>query len=346
MSKLRVAVLQGGSSSEREVSLRSGQMILKNLDPGKYEAFAVDFSDVLGSAAAVAALAERADFVFLALHGGLGEDGTVQGLLDAVGLPYNGSGVMASALAMNKVRSKAVYRDMGIPQARGVDFRYLAPGKLQRGLSPLFAGHDELLTPEALAALVGSSLGWELVLKGVSQGSTIGLTLVSTEAEFWPGVERILPFDAEVLAEERLNGLEVTAPVIGNADLTALPLVEIRPKASALFDYEAKYTSGASEEICPARLDAELTREIQYLARLAHRGLGCWGYSRSDFIIRDGRPYILETNTLPGMTENSLLPQAARAAGMMMPELLDQLIAWGLERHAVRAGATNSATLR
>jgi D-alanine-D-alanine ligase len=341
MAKLRVAVLMGGASTEREVSLSSGTMIVKNLDPTKYEAFPVEFSDLLGSPARVAELKAQADFVFLALHGGLGEDGTVQGLLDAIGLPYQGSGVLASALAMNKTRAKSVYGDMGIPQARGLDFKRLPNGEWQRGVSPLHPAGVETYLPEAISALVGETLGWNLILKGANQGSTIGLTLVKDPAEFWAGMARILAFDAEVLVEERLPGLECTAGVIGGARLRALPLIEIIPKTGDLFDYAAKYTTGGSDEICPARLAPELTAEIQALARLAHRGLGCWGYSRSDFMIVEGQPYILETNTLPGMTEHSLIPKAARQDGLMMPELLDQLIGWGLERAAAAPAAAS-----
>jgi D-alanine-D-alanine ligase len=192
----------------------------------------------------------------------------------------------------------------------------------------------ETYSPDEITRLVGETLGWNLILKGANQGSTIGLTLVKDPAEFWAGMARILAFDAEVLVEERLPGLETTAGVIGGARLRALPLIEIIPKTGDLFDYAAKYTTGGSDEICPARIDAELTAQIQALARLAHRGLGCWGYSRSDFMIVEGKPYILETNTLPGMTEHSLIPKAARQAGIMMPDLLDRLIAWGLERSA------------
>jgi D-alanine-D-alanine ligase len=345
MSKLRVAIVQGGPSPEREVSLRSGQMVLKNLDPTKYEAFAVDLSDLLGSSEAIVALKAKADFVFLAVHGAPGEDGTVQGLLELLGLPYQGSGVMASALAMNKIRSKAIYRELGLPQARSLDFRATADGRWQCGLSPLFEGRHAGLTTEEAAELVGRTLGWSLVLKGASQGSTLGLSLVSAPEEFAAGMAQVLSYDPEVLIEERIPGLEVTAGVLGDEALTGLPLVEILPK-SGFFDYEAKYAQGGSEEICPARLDAALTARIQALAVLAHRGLGCAGYSRSDFMIRDGEPYILETNTLPGLTEASLFPKAVRATGMVLPELLDQLITWGLARAAGKSPASGLASGR
>lgn len=344
MSKLRVAVLMGGPAPEREVSLRSGQMVLKNLDPTQYQAFGLDLTDLLGRPEALVRLKAESDFVFLALHGVPGEDGVVQGLLEVLGLPYYGSGVMASAMAMNKIRAKAVYRELGLPQAASLDLVHVEGGLWRRGLSPLFpAGVDELSEAE-IDGLLGQ-LGPELVLKGASLGSTLGLAMVSDRAEFWPAMHRLLAFEREILIEERIRGLELTAAVIGGESLQALPLVEIRPKAGDLFDYEAKYTPGASEEICPARIDEALTRRVQELAMKAHRGLGCWGVSRSDFMIKDGVPHILETNTLPGLTENSLVPIAARTAGIMLPELLDKMITWGLERQG-KSQAKPEATRR
>jgi D-alanine-D-alanine ligase len=234
---------------------------------------------------------------------------------------------------------------MGLPQARSLDFRFVA-GAWQRGISPLFG--DEPLRPlddAAVEQLVGKVLGFEVVIKGATQGSTLGLAVVRDQAQFLPALRATLPYDKELLIEERLAGTEVTASVLGGDELQALPLIEIRPKAGELFDYEAKYTAGASDEICPAPLDEALTREIQQLAIAAHHALGCWGLSRSDFMIVDGKPYILETNTLPGFTENSLFPMASRNAGIMLPELLDRLIGWGLERLG-RSKPTNGAAAR
>ncbi|MEB3328042.1 MAG: D-alanine--D-alanine ligase [Candidatus Sericytochromatia bacterium] len=333
MGKLRVAVLMGGPSSEREVSLRSGQMVLKNLDPERYEAFAVELDELLAAPAAIAALAERAEFVFLALHGRWGEDGTVQGLLDVLGLPYQGSGVMASALAMNKVRAKAVYQELGLPQARWLDWRRLEEGRFVRGCAALHGDAPlEPLTAAEVEARTWTTLGADLVLKGATQGSTLGLVMVDRREAFAAALATVAQADEEVLIEERIRGLELTAGVLGDAQPLALPLVEIRPRTSTTFDYEAKYTPGATDEICPARLDPATTARIQDLACRAHHGLGCAGTSRSDFMLRDRVAYILETNTLPGLTEGSLLPQAARAAGIMMPELLDRLVQAGLAR--------------
>jgi D-alanine-D-alanine ligase len=267
----------------------------------------------------------------------------VQGILELWGLPYYGSGVLASALALNKVRSKSVYRELGLLQARSLDFKRLGPDVWQRGLSPLFGDAPETLSTEALTALVAGTIGFDVMVKGASQGSTLGLAMVKEREAFWPAVAGVLAVDPEILVEERVSGIEVTAGVIGGYELKALPLIEIRPKASDLFDYEAKYTPGASEEICPARLNETLTSHIQRLALRAHRGLGCWGVSRSDFIITGDEAYILETNTLPGLTENSLIPMAAREGGLMLPDLLDRFIEWGLLRTQRTLAATQKA---
>ncbi|MEB3285733.1 MAG: D-alanine--D-alanine ligase [Candidatus Sericytochromatia bacterium] len=334
MSKLRVAVLMGGPSSEREVSLRSGQMVLKNLDPERYEPFAVELNDLLASPLALADLAARADFVFLALHGRGGEDGTIQGLLDVFGLPYQGSGVTASAFAMNKVRAKSIFTDLKIPQARYLDWRRTPSGLWQRGHSRFHRIQTlEGLTGQAVETEAKSTLGAELVIKGATQGSSLGLKMVGPGDEFIDALTSVAQTDDEILIEERIRGIEVTAAVIGSGEnLQALPLVEIRPRTSEIFDYQAKYTPGATDELCPAQITEELTARIQQMALWAHHGLACSGASRSDFIIRDEEPYILEINTLPGLTEGSLLPQAARAAGVMLPDLLDLLVTEGLER--------------
>ena len=348
MPKLRVAVLMGGPSSEREVSLRSGQMVLKNLDPERCEPFAVELNDLLASPLALAELAARTDFVFLALHGRGGEDGTIQGLLEVFGLPYQGSDVLASALAMNKVRAKSIFTELGIPQARFIDWRRTPDGAWQRGNSALHkirvtAG----VTPKIVEKETKQALGTDLVIKGATQGSTLGLEMVGPDDDFIQALTAVGAMDQEILIEERIRGLEVTAAVLGSGDqLLPLPLVEIRPKTKDVFDYEAKYTPGATEEICPARVSAALTARVQELAAWAHHGLGCAGASRSDFILKNDEAYILETNTLPGLTEGSLLPQAARAAGIMLPDLLDRLIADGLKRSQRRQLSSSESSRR
>lgn len=332
-SPLRVAVVMGGPSPERPVSLKSGRMVLDNLDPARYAPFAVEYDDLLGRPEAWVALKHDADFVFLALHGLLGEDGTIQGALTALGLPYYGSGVLASALAMNKIRAKAVGLQAGLPAPAGMDLAALPDGRWRFGaFAPPALRFTTASTEEAAAAVV-ARLGSALVVKGASQGSTLGLAMVSEPGALAPALVELLSYDHEVLIEERLAGVELTCGVVGGHEPEALPVVEIRPKQASFFDFEAKYAQGGSEEICPAPLPPEVTARVQALAVQAHLALGCWGISRSDFMLgADGTPYWLETNTLPGMTETSLIPQEAAAAGWRKAELLDRLVKLGFER--------------
>jgi D-alanine-D-alanine ligase len=320
--KVRVAILAGGFSSERDVSLRSGEMVRRNLDPERFAAEVVDLKDLLPPASIDwSELKSRFDVAFIALHGEGGEDGTLQGALDLLDMPYTGSGVYASALAMNKWRTKQVYQANGIPTADALafDLRY----------SPL---------PEAreVAHEAESRFGYPYVLKADNQGSSFGVYIVRRAEEFEAAWKGAASFSPEILIERFVPGTEVTCGVIGGRDLLALPIVEIVP-AGEWFDFEAKYTPGAAEEIVPARLSPELTRQVQELAVKAHKALGCWGMSRTDMrITPDGAIFVLETNTIPGLTEGSLLPKEARAAGIMLPELFDRLISFALTRHSER----------
>lgn len=343
-TKLRVAVLMGGPSAEREVSLKTGAMVLSSLDAERYAAFPFEATDLLGNPEAIARLAREADFAFLALHGSFGEDGTVQGLLDALGIPYQGSGVLASASALHKAIAKAVLRESGVPVARGLDFVAAPEGTWCAGRSADFGPNrpHETLSPESAArmleACVPGSMGY--VVKGASQGSTLGLELIDDAGQLPAALASILRLDPDVVVEERLSGRELTCGVLGGAEPWALPVIEIRPKAAKHFDFEAKYTPGASDELCPAPISEEDTAKVQALALLAHQAFGCWGLSRTDFILTESGPVALETNTLPGFTETSLVPLAARSVGIPFPELLDKLIAWGLERPGTRAPQT------
>lgn len=341
--KLRVAVLMGGPSAEREVSLKTGAKVLASLDPERYEAFAFEASELVGQPEAIARLVQSADFAFLALHGSFGEDGTVQGLLDALGLPYQGSGVLASATALHKAIAKAVLREAGVPVARGLDFSAAPNGMWRAGRSADFGPHrsHETFSPETAGRLLEACLpgGQGYVVKGASQGSTLGLALIDEASQLPKALAEVGKMDPDVVVEERLSGRELTCGVLGGSEPWALPVVEIRPKAADHFDYEAKYTPGASDELCPAPISAEDTEKVQALALLAHQALGCWGLSRTDFILTERGPVALETNTLPGFTETSLVPLAARASGIAFPQLLDQLIGWGLDRKQQRQPA-------
>lgn len=308
MAKLRVAVLLGGSSSERPVSLKSGGAVLHHLDQARYQALPLDPSIDL-----VRLIQEAAtiDVALVMLHGRGGEDGSVQGLLDLLGIPYQCAGVLGCALAMDKPMAKDRFRLAGLPVAPDL--------VLRRG------------DPDP-AARVLAGLGLPVVVKPAREGSSFGITVVRQEADLAPALTAAFNLDAVVLVEKFLAGREVTVAVLGNEQLQALPLVEIIPGDKyCFFDYEAKYTPGASREICPAPLDEATTRLVQELGLKAHQALGLKGYSRSDFILGDSGPVLLETNTIPGMTETSLLPQAAAAAGLDFPALLDRLIQLALE---------------
>ncbi|MNX91741.1 D-alanine--D-alanine ligase [compost metagenome] len=223
---------------------------------------------------------------------------------------------------MNKARTKEIYRQAGIPtaDAAAYDLRQLpAP------------------SPEAERDRLAAAYGYPMVLKADNQGSSFGVHIVHHADEFIPAWEAAAKLSPELLVERFVPGLEVTCGVIGGSAIEALPVVEIVPKTE-WFDFEAKYSAGATDEIVPARISAELTAKVQDLALKAHRALGCWGMSRTDMrITADGAIYVLETNTIPGLTENSLLPKAARAAGIMLPELFDRFIAMAFERHAFQA---------
>jgi D-alanine-D-alanine ligase len=255
----------------------------------------------------------RIDVAFLALHGPYGEDGTLQGMLDILGIPYVGSGTLASALAMDKAMAKAVLGAAGVPVPRSVTIERRA-----------FRVDADAETLRAAAAVLPA------VVKPVAQGSSVGMSLVDDREEMGPALERAFAHDTRALVEERLRGTELTVGVLGNRDLMPLPVVEIVSKR-AFFDYQAKYDPELCDEICPARIPASATAAAQDLALRAHRALGCRGLSRADMILTDAGPVVLEVNTLPGMTVNSLLPKAARAAGIPFSELLDRLVRLALE---------------
>jgi len=344
MNRLKVAVLMGGLSSEREISLSTGKQVLEGLDPLKYVVYGVDASRIpgsvrksdLGSSSEVDAVKQAGiqllagtelygmdalmdnsgihpDVVFVALHGRFGEDGCVQGLLEMLGLPYTGSGVLASALAMDKTMSKSIMAAAGIcvPESFEVTMK---SGSFDA--DAIFAGADRL--------------GYPLIVKPSRQGSTIGMSRVFREDDLLPAVKEASSYDSLILVERFVEGTELTISVLGNDDPIALPVIEIVP-STGFYDYKAKYTPGATEEIVPARINAEETLRVQELAVKAHKSLGCHGASRVDFIY-DGREfYALEVNTIPGMTPTSLLPRAAAAAGIDFAELLDTLIQLALE---------------
>jgi D-alanine-D-alanine ligase len=308
MKKLQLALLAGGKSGEREVSLKGAEEVAKALDPQKYD---VKRYDPAIDLAKIATESNSLDVAFILLHGPFGEDGTVQGFLDLLGIPYQGSGVLGSAIAMDKNLSKILYRNAGLK----VPEWYMA-------------SQEDIENPSKILG----QLGLPLVIKPSSQGSSLGMSIARSEEDITEGLKKAFGIDQQVMVEEFISGREITGEVIGNSELTALPLVEIIPGDQyEFFDYEAKYKPGASREICPADLEEAITVRAQNYALSAHRALELRGYSRTDMIVNGDDIYVLETNTIPGMTPTSLLPQGAAAAGLDFPALLDRLIKLALE---------------
>ncbi|HET7791656.1 MAG TPA: D-alanine--D-alanine ligase [Gemmatimonadales bacterium] len=330
---MRVTVLTGGATAERAVAFAGAAQVVAALRSRGHEVWAVDttsgvldtedearlLSGAVGAPPAEAELPgldarERgflsqrlaelpvvrgADVVFLVLHSGRGEGGGVQAVLELLGVPYTGSGPLGSALAMDKDLSKRLFRAAGVP----VPAWYMAP-----------------VVPGDIAG----TLGWPVIVKPSKQGSTVGLSLVKKAADLPAALAYAAKYDDEVMAEQFVPGRELTVGVLGDVPL---PVGEITPRHE-LFDYECKYTPGMSEEVFPAKLDTRTARQAQELALAAHRALKLGGFSRVDFrLTKDGDIFCLEANTLPGMTRTSLLPQAARAAGIEFPELCERICA-------------------
>ncbi|MFZ5572227.1 MAG: D-alanine--D-alanine ligase family protein [Thermodesulfobacteriota bacterium] len=309
MKKLTIAVLSGGKSSERDVSLKGGTQVFEALDKQRYTVLRYDPRDDLSR---LIADAPRIDAALIIMHGPYGEDGTIQGLLDLLNIPYQGSGVLGSALAMNKLSSKLLFEKAGIP------------------IPPYTVVHkSEAVVPADISA----QLGLPLVVKPVAGGSSIGMSIVQEERFLPDALKHAFEWDQAAIVETFIDGLELTASVIGAQHLTALPIVEIIPgKGYDFFNYEAKYTPGATQEICPARIDPVLADKAGQIGINAHRALFCRDYSRTDMILKGRDIYVLETNTIPGMTPTSLLPLAAQTAGISFSQLLDRLIELCLNR--------------
>jgi len=316
---MKVLVVGGGLSSEHEVSLKTSRMIVKNLDATKYDAhlviigkdgkwkFGKEKPIDIGAAITKIARAEF-DFVFIALHGIFGEDGRIQALLEWLGLPYGGAGVLSSALAMDKQMTNVIYAAAGL-------------------LVPPYVVMER-------KNVQLDSFSLPVVVKPVDGGSSVGVSIVKTKKEITRALKKAFKESRRVMVQKYVKGTEVTCGVVEDEEghPFALPPTEIVPRAAAFFDYHAKYADGGSLEITPARISKAQIRKLQKLAVQAHGALGCRGMSRSDFILSNGKFYILETNTIPGMTEASLLPKAAAAAGIPFGALLDMIIAAGCRK--------------
>ncbi|MBY0473566.1 MAG: D-alanine--D-alanine ligase [Nitrosomonas sp.] len=292
----KVAVLLGGRSAEREISLQSGQAVLDALIRSGVTAYSFDPAEqVLEDL-----LRQGFNRAFIALHGRFGEDGTIQGVLEWMRLPYTGSGVMSSALAMDKWRTKLLWQAVGIQSPRYV-----------------------LLQADSNFDQVSESLGLPLIVKPVREGSTIGLSKVNHKNDLLPAYQLAAQYDDLVLAEEFIVGKELTVAILGE---TPLPIVRIEITGE-LYDYQAKYVSNDTQYYCPSGLPAELETEIQTQALRAYKVLGCQGWGRVDLILtQTGQFYFLEANTSPGMTSHSLVPMAAKTAGISFEDLVIRIL--------------------
>lgn len=335
--KLRIAVLMGGPSAEHDISIQSGITMAKALDPHRYDVLPIVIDakkrwlktpNILGIGKAKSSTAiipadeyraGRLDVALLALHS-YGEDGVLQGFLDTLGIPYTGPGVFASALAMDKAKFKVFCRGLGVP----VTAEYV-----------LTASQWRTNSRAALAAI--RRLGDKVVVKPNQSGSSAGVNIVHSHASRAVTAAISNAFRADtrsLLIEPYLKGREFTVATLGDAlKPRALPAIEIIPTADTFFSYTVKY-DGSTQEICPAHIPATTAKALAALAMKLHMGLGATGVLRTDFIVRGGKPYVLETNTLPGMTPESLVPKAARAAGLSYAQLLDRLIALALNRQS------------
>lgn len=329
MRRLRVAILMGGRSSEREVSLWSGNRVARALDPAKYEVIPIDCAlrEALLSLAR-----EPIDLAFIALHGRYGEDGKIQGMLEMLGIPYTGTGVLGSALAMHKAMAKKILRTEGVPTPPFVTLqgaeeieRFLLCFEEERRLSSAVGRWS--LTVDCPTA---DRFDLPAVVKPNEEGSTIGVTIVREPEQMAQAVRAAACHDSCVLIEQFVAGTEITAAVIGNRQLKVLPLVEIVPQGG-FYDYERKYTPGATEEIVPARISEVAAERARDLALRAHRALQCRGLSRTDLIVDGDEVTVLEVNTIPGLTGTSLVPRAAEAAGISFEQLVECLIDLALE---------------
>ncbi|MGB9991376.1 D-alanine--D-alanine ligase [Pseudoduganella rhizocola] len=297
----KVGVLFGGRSAERDVSIMSGTGVLKALQSQGIDAHAFD----PGQRTLAELAAEKFDRVFIALHGRFGEDGSLQGALELLGIPYTGSGVMASSVGMDKITTKILWLNEGLP-------------------TPRYAVLDAKSDLDKIAA----DLGLPLIVKPPHEGSTIGITKVNAAAEFRQAYDTAAALDDAVLAEEFVTGREFTVAVLGSgANARALPVVEIvAPEGN--YDYQNKYFTDDTQYFCPPQLDESIQAEMRRIAVEAYRAVGCEGWGRVDVLLRvaDNKPFLLEVNTSPGMTSHSLVPMAARAEGISYEQLCVEIL--------------------
>jgi D-alanine-D-alanine ligase len=309
----KIGVLMGGSSPEREISLKSGNAVLTVLMNNGYNVVAVDVgNDICG-----VLKREGIEIAFLALHGGYGENGGIQGLLEVLSIPYTGSGILASALAMDKEATKKMFLNHGIQSPPFIVLKDVEAGKGKKGKGvTLDAGIS-------MHGLNQTEFGFPVVVKPAAEGSSIGVSIVREESAMDAATERALEFGDRVIVEKYIDGKEVQIGILNDKVLGS---VEVRPKLD-FYSYEAKYTAGLTEYILPPDIRPDILRRAEEAALAAHRSLFCSGATRVDLIIDDsGNPFVLEVNTIPGMTETSLLPKIALIAGLDFASLIEALL--------------------
>lgn len=310
MSKEKVLVLMGGISTEREISLKSGTAVAKALVEAGYTVETLDIqSDNISKIGEI-----KPDVVYLALHGKGGEDGCIQGMLEWMGIPYTGPGVAASAICMDKALTKKILVQSNIPTPKSLEYT-----------------KDECENTEKIKDELIEKLGLPMVLKSPCQGSSIGVVIVRDENSVSEAIEEVFKYGDIMLAEQFVSGVEISVPVVGNKNPEVFPIIEIVP-TSEFYDFESKYTPGMSEHIIPARISKEATEKVNVYAKKAYEKTGCRGVSRIDFIVdENNNPYVIEINTIPGMTETSLVPDSAKHLGISFPQLVDKIVKLALE---------------
>ncbi len=310
-----IAILMGGPSREREVSLNSGRAVLKAIDRGKYEVLEIELTqdkqwmfgdETLDQAEALERLKSQNATVFIALHGSFGEDGTLQAIFDEHQIAYTGSNAATSRTAMDKLASNKAYTAHKLTIPKTVAYK----------------------KADGVADQVLHSFSLPVIVKPVAEGSSFGVSLVKQTQELPEALQQAFDCGDEIMVQDYIKGRELSCGVLEvNGKLTALPPTEVIPTVAEFFTYEAKYTAGGSKEITPAQFSSDITDKIAEMAVVAHAALGCKTYSRTDMIVKGDQVYVIETNTLPGMTEFSILPQQAQAAGISFTELVDHIIA-------------------
>lgn len=307
----KIAVLLGGKSAEREISLKTGTAVANALIRLGYNVKSIDTGNSF-----IEKLKEfHPDLVFIALHGPFGEDGTMQGLLEILGYPYTGCGVLTSSLTMNKIYTKRLLNDAGIPTPKFIAVRE----------------NEYLSNSLQIQSMLLSEFNFPIVIKAPSQGSTIGIYFAKQEKDLHDMILDAFLFEKEILIEQFVEGREVTVAIMGNEEIEVLPIIEI-VSHTGVYDFQAKYTKGLSDHIIPARLKENVSKKVIDLAEKTYTYLGCRGFARVDFIVEDdAKPYVLEINTIPGMTETSLFPDAAHSAGISFEELINRFVKYGFE---------------